>query len=219
MPGIQNSKKTLDFLGTIGSTDRGDGVTLNNTAAALVELAEFLITEGRRNLEKNGNTATGETATSMIAGPLQTNTNKMHIDISIASTYKFLNDGVKGVEGGTGKYQFKTKRVSKKMALAILKWIKRRRVVSKYKAYSSKDQGFKGRQVGKTERKNKAIKALSNSAESQKSLAYAIAANIKKKGIRPTKFFTNAIEATKRERKERFAKALKLDIIESLNSN
>lgn len=203
----QNSKSTLDFLGTIGSKDRGDQVSLSHTATALVELADFLITTARDNMDKKGNTATGGTASSMIARQIQIRGVKMELDIEIASTYKFLDQGVRGTQGGTGKYSFKTSYANKKMALAILKWVKIRRVVSKYKA------------ISKNERKNKKISALSAAAKSQKSLAYAIATNIKKKGIKPTKFFSNAVRDTRSLQKKKYADALKLDIIESINLN
>lgn len=205
MPGIQNSKGTLSFLDGLGTKDRGDKVEFNNVGAALVELADFLITEARSNMDKNGNTATGQTASSMKASDVKTNATKLQVDISIDSTYKFLDQGVKGVEGGTGKYQFKTKYPNKKMALAILKWVRKRGIATKYKA------------ISKTERKNQRIKRMIKKSDNLKGMAYAISTNIKKKGIKPTKFFTKAIEATKKEQKKRFAEALKLDIIETFN--
>lgn len=205
MPGTQNSSSTLSFLDSLGSNDRGDKVQLNNVAKTLVELADHLITEARENLHEKGNDATGQTAASMQAGPIQVKATKLQVDVEIASTYKFLNDGVKGVESGSGKYAFKTKYPNKKMALALLKWIKVRRVATKYKAISA------------NERKNQRIKKLSNKADSQKSLAYAIATNIKKKGIKRTQFFTKAVQATVKLQKEKLSKALKIDIIESFN--
>lgn len=209
MPARQNSKQILDYLDTIGTTDRGDDLPLGNCAKALTELAGFLIEKATENLDKRGNTATGGTATSMRARDIVVNGTQYELDIEIASNYKFLNDGVKGTEGGTGKYQFKTKYPGKKMALAILKWIRVRRIASKYKAKSA------------GERKNQRIKRMSAKADSQKSLAYAMATNIKKKGIKPTYFFSgknfSAVEATKQEQKKLYAEAFKLDIIESLN--
>lgn len=206
MPGIQNSSKTLSFLDGLGDNDRGDKVKLNHVAEALVELADHLITEARNNLDKKGNVASGGTSSSLKAGPLQTNASRMQIDISVASTYKFLNDGVKGVESGTGKYQFKTKRVGEKMAKAIRAWLRVRKIATKYKA------------ISKTERKNQRIKKMVDSADGKlTALSYAIATNIKKKGIKPTKFFTKAVDSTKKLRKDKFSKALKLDIIESFN--
>lgn len=205
MPGIQNSKGTLSFLDGLGTKDRGDKVEFNNVGAALVELADFLITEARSNMDKNGNTATGQTASSMKASDVKTNATKLQVDISIDSTYKFLDQGVKGVESGKGKYQFKTIYPNKKMALAILKWVRKRGIATKYKA------------ISKTERKNQRIKRMIKKSDNLKGMAYAISTNIKKKGIKPTKFFTKAIEATKKEQKKRFAEALKLDIIETFN--
>lgn len=205
MPGIQNSKGTLSFLDGLGSNDRGDKVEFNNVGAALVELADFLITEARGNMDKGGNVATGHTASSMKAGPLQTNATRLQVDISLDSTYKFLDQGVKGTEGGQGKYSFKTSHPNKKMALAILKWVRKRGIATKYKA------------ISKTEVKNQRIKRMIKKSNNLKGMAYAIATNIKKKGIKPTKFFTKAIESTKKEQKKRFADALKLDIIETLS--
>lgn len=205
MPGTQNSKSTLSFLDGLGSDDRGEKVKLNHTASALVELADFLITTARENMDRKGNTATGFTSTSMKAGPIQTNTSKLQVDVEIASTYKFLDQGVKGTEGGRGKYQFKTKYPGKKMALALLRWVKVRRVATKYKAISA------------NEKKNQRIKKLSKKADSQKSLAYAIATNIKKKGIKPTMFFSDAVKETIKHQKKVLADSVKLDIIEMLS--
>lgn len=208
MPGSQNSKSTLDFLSTIGSKDRGDQVTLSHTAQALVELAEFLISTATDNLDKKGNTATGDTISSMVARQIQITGTKMELDVEIKSTYKFLDQGVRGTEGGTGRYSFKTARAGKRMAMAIKSWLKVRRIASNYKAMS------------KNEAKNKRIKKMVESADGKlTSLSYAIATSIKKKGIKPTKFFTNAVRDTKALQKKKYADALKLDIIESLNLN
>lgn len=205
MPARQNSKAVLDFLSRIGSTDRGDSVSLGNCAAALVDLSDYLITTARENLDRKGNTATGGTATSMKARDIQVNGTQFELDIEIASSYKFLNDGVKGWKSGTGKYQFKKTRPGKKMALAMLKWIKVRRVATKYKAISA------------NEKKNQRVKAISAQADSQKKLAYAIASKVKRDGIKPTKFFSDAVKKTVERQKKVYADAFKLDIIETLN--
>lgn len=206
---------TNAFLERIGTTDRGDALPLGNCAKALVSLADFLIENARGNLDKGGNVASGDTASSMKAKDIVIHGNQFELDIEILKTYKFLDQGVKGVESGQGKYSFKSKFANKKMAAAIKKWLKVRRVVSKYKAYSTDPKN-----KGKTEKKNKRIKKMVDSVDGRLTgLSYAIATNIKKKGIKPTKFFSKAIEATKREQKEKYAAAFKLDIIESLNKN
>lgn len=220
MPGIQNNSGTIHWLGGVNSAVTSDKIEFNHVGQALLEMAEFLIAKADHNLVKRGNIATGNTAKSMKVVNVQTNANKFSLDIEIASTYKFLDQGVNGVEKNRGsKYSFKTKFANKKMALAILKWVKNRRVVSKYKAYSALSDNLKGKNFGATERKNKKIKAMSDAATSQKSLAYAISVGIKKKGLKRTLFFTDAITATKKEQKKRYADALKLDIIETINKN
>ena len=222
MPAIQNNSSTIKWLGGVGGITKSDQVSLNHVATALVELSEFLIDKAQNNLQKGGNVASGGISSSIVIGPVETNATKMSLDVMINSEYKFINSGVKGVESGKGKYAFKTKFANKKMALAILKWIKVRRVVSKYKAHSAISDNLNGKNKGATEKKNKAVKALSDAATSQKALAYAIATNIKKRGIKPTYFFSgkpySAVEATKKEQKKRYAKAFKLDIIENLKN-
>lgn len=205
MPGLQNAKSTLDFLGTIGSKDRGDAMPA--TAKALVGLAAFLIEKASDNLDRKGHVATGNTISSMKAVNLDLTGVNMSVDVEILSTYKFLDQGVKGVNGGSGKYSFKNKFVSKKMMNAILKWVKKRSLSgkTKYKA------------VSKNERKNKRLNKIVSKANSRESLAYAIAANVKKNGIDRTLFFTNAIKDTQKEVKKRFAAALKIDIINQIN--
>jgi hypothetical protein len=129
------------------------------------------------------------------------------VEVEILKSYKFLDKGVRGTEGGSGKYSFKTKYANKKMMKAILKWLKKRSASgkTKYKA------------VSRNERKDKSINKTVSAAKSREQLAYAVATNIKKKGIKPTYFFTNAIKATQKETKKKFAEALKIDIINSLS--
>jgi hypothetical protein len=207
MPSNQNSKSVLDHLNTIGSKDRGDDVALNRSAAALIELGEYLITTARKNLNDKGHTATGETASSMRVVNINVNTMKMSLDVELVNTYKFLDQGVKGTEGGAGKYSFKTKYPSKKMATAILKWARKRSLSGKIK-YKAK---------GAQEAKDKKINKVVSQSDNLKSLAYAISTNIKKHGIDRTLFFSNAIKETKALQKKKFAEAFKLDIIENLS--
>jgi hypothetical protein len=207
MPGIQNSRSTLNFLGGLGTTDRGDNVKLNNTAKALVILSEFLIKTAQNNLNKGGNIASGATSDSMEARQIQVNGSKMSVEIEILSTYKFLDKGVRGVKSGTGKYSFKTMYANKRMKNAIKKWLLKRSIASKYKA------------ISKTEAKNQEIKRKVTNArnvDKMDAFAYAVAVSIKKKGIKPTMFFSKAVAATERKAKEEFAKAIKLDIVESI---
>lgn len=207
MAGI-NSSETLNWLAGIGSSDRGDTVQLNRTATVLVQLAELLMSEAENNLQKGAHMASGKTAQSMAVVNVQTTATKASLEIEIASTYKFLDQGVKGVESGSSRagYAFKTKYPNKKMAAAIRAWLRVRRVATKYKA------------VSKNEGKNKRINKLVQSRDGRLTgLSYGIATNIKKHGIKPTLFFTNAVKTTKAAQRKMVADAFKLDIIETLN--
>lgn len=208
MPGIPsgNNQLALAGLDNLGSNDRGDNVVLSATARVLVDMSEFLITEAQKNLDRGGNEASGELEASIKAKNIEIDGQSMSIDIELLDRYRFIDEGVKGVQGGTGKYQFKTIRPTVGMQRAIKSWLRKRGArATKYKA------------ISKTERKDKGIKKMKSEADSQNSLAWAVATSIKKKGIRPTKFFTKAVRETEKKFKKEIAKGFKIDIINSLN--
>lgn len=194
------------LLDRLGSNDRGDAMSLKNSAMVLVNMAEHLITEAQSNLDRSGTNSTGELESSLHIENIEVETGKMSLDVMILDRYKFIDQGVKGVEGGRGKYSFKTKHPSKKMALAILRWLRagKARFNIKYKP------------VSKTEKKNRRLGRAVNKSDNLKSLAYAMATSIKKKGIKPTKFFEKAVKSTEKKFKSEIAKGYKLDIIQSL---
>jgi alanyl-tRNA synthetase len=167
-------------------------------------MAGYLISEAQNNLNNDGTNTTGDLESSMSISDLDISGQLMSVDVLILDRYKFINDGVKGVEGGTGKYQFKTIRPTVEMVRSIKSWLRKRGArATKYKA------------ISRTERKDKRIKKMKTEAESQTSLAWAVATSVKKKGIKPTKFFTKAVRATEKKFREEMAKGIKLDIIES----
>lgn len=208
---LQNKQSTLDFLGTIGTRDRGDDLKANETIKAMFGLAGFLIDTAAANLQRGKNVATGETIKSMQIVNVDLAAPSFSLEVEILKTYKFLDQGVKGVGGkGRGKFQFKTRYVSKKMATAILKWITKRNI--RASGYPTKYGAY-----GQVEQKDIHLKKQVDAAKSMKSLAYGMSAKIKRDGIEPTYFMTKAIEATRKETKKRLAAALKVDIINSLN--
>lgn len=206
MPGIPSGKKQLALAGldSLGSNDRGDSLELSETAKALVDIAYCVVSTAQDNLDKDGSVATAELESSIQAENIKIDGTSLSVDIVLLDRYKFINDGVKGVESGKGKYQFKTIYPSKKMATAILKWVRKRGIATKYKA------------ISKTERKNKRIKKMIEESDNLKGMAYAISTNIKKKGIKPTKFFTKALKGCTDNLPDVIAKGYKLDIINSL---
>ncbi len=201
----QLDKARLDSL---GSNDRGDGMDLTQSAKTLVNMAAFLITKAQQNLNKAGAEATGELESSISARDIDITGKVMSIDIELLDRYKFTDLGVNGVEVKRGSpYSFKSKKVGTQMMRSIKRWVKTRAIrATKYKA------------ISKVERKDKSLSRIRKKADSQESLAYAIATNIKKKGIKPTKFFTNAVRDTEREFKKEIAAGFRIDLINSLKN-
>jgi len=204
MPIIGGNKQLeaagLDFLGT---NDRGDAMPMNNTAATLVKMAGHLISEAQSNLNKSGAVAKGELESSLHATDIQADGSRMTIDVMILDRYAFTDKGVNGLEQSHGSpFAFKTKKPSLGMQRSIKSWLRTRgKRAMKYKA------------ISKTERKDQGIKRMKTKADSQDSLAWAVATSIKKKGIKPTNFFTKAVKSTEKEFKKELAAGFKLDII------
>jgi hypothetical protein len=106
-----------------------------------------------------------------------------------AEYWDFVNKGVAGYgKQLTGSpYKFKSPYANKKMAGAILMWIRKNgiRPVEKKTTVSS------------LERKRKSIRAMADSAKSVKQLAYAISTKIKREGIKPSRYFDYALQMFK----------------------
>lgn len=208
MPILSGNKQLaaagLDFLGT---NDRGDALPMNNTAATLVKMAGHLISEAQSNLNKSGSVATGDLESSLHATDIEADGSRMSIDVMILDRYAFTDKGVNGLEQSHGSpYSFKTKKPSLGMQRSIKSWLRRRGArAMKYKA------------ISRTERKDKAIKRMKTKSDSQDGLAWAVATSIKKKGIKPTRFFTKAVKSTEKEFKKEIAAGFKLDIINSFS--
>lgn len=104
--------------------------------------------------------------------------------------YDFVNKGVKGVGGknarfkkNTGDYSFKSKKPGRALPSAIFSWLNRaRKSVTKY-APTTKLQS----------KRKKLTKVLSD-ADNKKRLAYAISTNIKKNGLKATRYFDDALK-------------------------
>ena len=207
MPGLQNAKTTLDYLSGVSSQKGLDKIVLSNSVKALFGLGQFLIKTASENLTKKGHVATGNTIKSMEIVNVDLNSKVISLDVQIQDTYKFIDQGVKGTRTGKGKYAFKTEFPNKKMATALLKWIRIRGAGGKVK-YTAK---------GTNEAKNKILHRKIQSSTNLKSMAYGMAVNIKKHGIERTLFFTSAVQDTVKIQKDKIGSAFKLDIIQSLS--
>ncbi len=206
----------ITWLNDIGSGSRAEAeagnatAKLSNTAKALVELADILITTANTNADRSASIATGKIVSSMEVGAIEATGTKIELPVMIDPNYKWTDKGVRGTESGKSLagFAFKTKFANKKMATEILKWLRTRGNAGRIK-YSA---------VSSNEAKNKGVNKTINSAKRLKSLAYAVAVNIKKKGIKPTQWFTNAVKEMEKVAPDKLGDAVKLDIIESLKN-
>jgi hypothetical protein len=106
--------------------------------------------------------------------------------------YDYINKGVKGVGGknarpkrNSGDYSFKTPFANKKMALAILLWLRK-----------ASRQTIKYAPISKLEKKRKKLGKMLTDADNKKRLAYSISRGIKRDGLRATYYIDNAIKET-----------------------
>jgi len=156
----------------------------------LIQSAANFILKVKENIEVLGISDTGALSDDISQGELTKQGGVYSITMGYpaesdaAKYYDFVNKGVKGVQSGTpnSPYSFKTLGVSKGMAFNILKWIRRNNVKG-------------GVALTKRQAKRQALSKIVSEANSKKSLAYAVARNIKKKGLRKTGYFDNAVNS------------------------
>jgi hypothetical protein len=114
-------------------------------------------------------------------------------DSEAATYYDFVNKGVKGADSSQSKsttspYGFKSKYPSKKMATAILLWVRQNAMMGR-----NEDQT---KNLSSLQQKRKSFKQTVTKTNDFKSLAYAISTSIKTKGLKETLYFDDALRDT-----------------------
>lgn len=165
------------------------------TFTELFVLAGELVELTQQNLINNNSISTGELSSSIsLENPTQEG-NVISVDMYMNFYGQFINDGVKGTRSGEGLYQFKTEFPSPAMIANLQRSInkagKKQTNVAKYSA------------VSKNELKNR---------DNAKAKAWGAAVNIKRYGIKPTGFLTNAVETVSQKIEERLGAALVIDL-------
>lgn len=174
-----------NLLPTLGE-DRGNELTV--LEGILAQYANAFIGEAVRNINENGSVSKGTMASDL---EFQVTRNGASYEIAIgypttspaSEYYDFQNKGVNGTKRPqSSPYSFKTAYPSRKMVTEILEWMKTANI-------SSRNEDQK-QSLSKLQSKRKSM------AEAQEDTAYGIAMSIKRKGIKPTRFFDDAITAT-----------------------
>lgn len=185
--------KFLDELGN-SSTDFSALNELPGTKQIIILSAANFIEKVKSELQRLGKVSSGNLEDGITSGDLIEDQGGYEIDLgyksddSAAKYYDYVNKGVMGYSSGqpNSEYGFKSLKVSRDMVKSLLLWYRKRG-----NAARREDQKKK---ISATQRKNKSLARTVKKADSLKSLAYATAVSIKKKGIRKTAFFDNAVQ-------------------------
>ena len=198
----------LDLLGE----DYGNYQFLKLSAVtdSLVYLAAMYVEIATQNLEKTDAIGAGALSKSIIAMPVQILGTVYSISISLNDYYKFVDKGVKGWQnekGGDSPYQFKDYKgggkKSSKMIDAIRQWVISQSLQSRVIKHP----------ITKREKFQKSI------TDTSWQTAFIISRSIKKKGLRPTHFWSDTEKSVLQIAEEEFKAAIKLDIINSIYGN
>lgn len=189
----QLQNEILAFLDTLGESKElfTRVQDLKGLEKAIGEVVGEFIKQVQENLEKAGKIDTGALATDITQSEWDGSSISIGYpaESAAAKYYDFVNKGVKGVKSGQpadSPYSFKNDRPSLAMQLAIAKWYRR-------------NAGFGRRETQKKnlsalQRKRKKLLKVTNEADRLKSLAYATSINIKRRGLKKTGYFDNAVQ-------------------------
>lgn len=164
----------------------------------LVLSAANFVLKVQENLRKAKKIDTGTLSTQIESGEVNVSNTGISISVGYPEGSKaleyadFVNKGVKGAvekrRAPGSPYTFKNPYPSKKMALEIAKWYRRKGTQSRTESPRTSRSGI--------QRKRKRLSTMASEANSLKSLAYATAASIKRKGIGKTGFFDKAVDSS-----------------------
>jgi hypothetical protein len=198
----QNKLLSTGFLDTLETSK--EGLQPKESLAALYRLAGGLVVTAQKNLNRADRVASGELSDSIkVLDPRVVNGTRIIVDIEALSYYIFIDAGVKGTKSGSSREGFKYTNKMPPVNI-IRKWLIK--------------EGIKGRadkkyKLGGRDTFRKSITETSNS------VAFAIAKNIQKKGLKQTNFFAKAITATDKKVAQELAKGFRIDIINSIPDN
>lgn len=182
------------FLDTLGAerVDFGQAAELPVTARLLVLAAASFVQRVQENLDRMGKVSTGTLSTDIISGEVQTGGGSVSIEVGYpassggAKYYDFVNKGVKGLVSGQpsdSPYQFRKLSAPPVMVNAILGWMQQNNIRAREETQT--------RDLSPLQSKRKGLQELTG-GDAQRSLAYAIARSIKRRGLPYTGYFDEA---------------------------
>jgi hypothetical protein len=188
----QLQAEVLGYLDSQGQSKNAftDINKLQGIEKLLVLSAANFVIKVQENLNQSGKIDTGALSTDIASGEVITGDGSISISVGYpsgsksAKYYDFVNKGVKGTRGGPDSpYSFKNERVGGLWG-AIEGWLKRNKLASRNETQK--------KNLSSVQRKRKRLSKMVSESSKTKSLAYAVAVSIKRKGLKKTGFFDKA---------------------------
>lgn len=185
----------LDNLGN-DSTDYAELGEFPSVEQFMIKSAAAFVLNIKEVLNRQAKINSGNLEDGISSGELNKTGDGYKISIGWDSSdpaskyFDFVNKGVKGVISGqpsSSPYAFRNLKVSRNMQKSILLWYRKR-------GNAARNENQK-KKLSSTQRKNRSLKRKIDAASSLKSMAYATAVNIKKKGLRRSGFFDDTINS------------------------
>jgi hypothetical protein len=215
MPARSIHKRQADYLKTLHLEELGESMQdlkvtkMEDLEMALLQVAALFKILAQANLDAQNAVDRGLLGDSIQFDEVQYMGGVYAVDISVLDYYDFVNQGVHGVSSSHlsakgSPYKYKNLYVSKSFMQSIRKWIIRHGLKSSARPVKKKPIG--------TERKTLSFENSSNA------MAYAVATSIKKKGLRGTHFWDDAITELQKQMPELLGDGLAIAIVNTIAS-
>lgn len=198
----QIEAEVLAFLDTIGEDSAAfqEAISMKGMEKMIILSAGNFILKVQENLAKAGKIDTGGLSTQITQGELINTGTGYELEIGYpadskaAKYYDYVNKGVRGfidessAPNSPYKYQSEYPKYGGVMHKAIMGWYRRN-------AGAGRREDQK-KNLSAVQRKRKKLSKMVDANKRLRSLAYATAINIKRRGLKKTGFFDKAVESS-----------------------
>ncbi len=190
-------------LPTFGQQRDDVGVSLQETDAAIIRAAAKFALDAETNLKERDRTSSGSLLDSIKPVVKEWGNGVNVVEIMVNFYYKFVDAGVQGLKKGTSTkgYKFRTPYGSK----AMVDNLEREILEGRAKMINTKVA------VTTRERKRAGIPVTPSRAAAKRWAFF-----IKRGGLKPSNFWTDALRELERDIATGVASALKIDVVEQL---
>jgi hypothetical protein len=195
----QIEAEVLAKLDSIGVSSKGfkEVDSFGGIEDMMILAAANFILKVQENLNQSGSIDTGTLASDIEKGDITKSGGVYSIDVGYpkgskaAKYYDFVNKGVRGTRSGTpadSPYSFRSDMPGPSMTSAIAGWYRRHATAGRRETQK--------KNLTSVQRKRKKLSKMVDANKRLRSLAYATAVNIKRKGLKKTGFFDKAVQST-----------------------